>query len=57
MIGRVVSGVVQRAFINQPNAKFSEILKRTPLYVVTDTSVGLKGALEVGVKLLPKQQH
>lgn len=52
VIERVTAGGLAAAFCNAANAKFTGILQGIPLYVVRDPAVGLKGALEVGCKLL-----
>eukprot|EP00658_Telonema_sp_P-2_P067871 TRINITY_DN5680_c0_g1_i3.p1 TRINITY_DN5680_c0_g1~~TRINITY_DN5680_c0_g1_i3.p1 ORF type:complete len:335 (-),score=62.82 TRINITY_DN5680_c0_g1_i3:208-1212(-) len=41
------------AYLNQ-GTKMSEIVSRVPLRLITDTSVGLKGALYLGLDLLPE---
>lgn len=53
LMGRVKKGVLTDAFNNRAGReRFSGILQQTPLFVVTNTAVGIIGSREVALRLV-----
>ncbi len=57
LMDRVNKGYLLDAFINKAGRpRFSGILEGIPLYIVTNTNVGIIGSREVAIRLVKEQQ-